>query len=98
MKRLYAERRDALLACLGDDAGVWGGAGLSVVMHLPEGANDRELAKLALDRDISPVPLSAWWHDQAKAQQGFILGVANLKPSVIGKACQSLKELAGISS
>src|SRR5262249_6760707 len=98
MKRLYAERREALRACLGENAGVWGVAGLSVVMRLPEGANDRELAKLAIDRDIAPIPLSVWWHDQSKARQGFILGITNLKPSVIEKACRDLKDLTGIPS
>lgn len=98
MKRLYADRRDALRACLGNDAGVWGAAGLSVIMHLPKDADDRELAKLALDRGIAPMPLSVWWHDQAQARHGFVLGVTNLKPSAIGKACQDLKLLAGIAS
>ncbi len=93
MKRLYSERREALDACLGDDVDVWHRAGLSLVVRLRDGANDREIARLAVEKGLALVPLSAWWHDPAQAKPGFVLGVTNLKPSVIGKACQTLKDL-----
>ncbi len=97
MKRLYGERREALSACLGDDVEVLYTAGLSLVVRLPEGTNDRDLAKLALDKGIAPMPLSVWWHDPAQAKPGFVLGVANLKPSIIGKTCETLKSLIATS-
>ncbi len=97
MKRLYADRREALCARL-DDGIVRHVTGVSVVIDLPEGTNDCDLARRALQMGISPMPLSLWWHDAAFARPGFLLGISNLQPAVIDRACQALRELTGVSA
>ena len=93
MKRLYSTRRDALRACLGEGFGVEAMAGLALILHLPKGTDDVELAKKAVNRGIAPTPLSIWWSDQSQAVPGFLLSVTNLRNGQIEKACAILKEL-----
>ena len=90
MKSLYRDRRDALLAHLGDDCGADASAGLAVLKRLPKGADDVALAARALDLGIAPVPLSIWSDDRANADPGLLLGVTNLCPRQLAKACNTL--------
>jgi GntR family transcriptional regulator/MocR family aminotransferase len=93
MKRLYTERRDGLLACLRDGFQVQALSGLAVIVDLPEGIDDRAIARMALQRNIAPMPLSPWWHSKEAAQPGLLLGVTNIKDGVTEKACQALREV-----
>ncbi len=93
MKRIYAERRDMLLKTLDADFAETTMAGLAIIGHLPRHMDDVRLAQSALDHDIAPMPLSAWWHEREQATHGLLLSVTNLKSSVLAKACRSLKEV-----
>ena len=92
MKSLYRERRDALQRCLGGDFGVDAFAGLALLKRLPHGTDDVALAERALTHGIAPIPLSIWSDDPA-ATPGFLLGVTNLRPGHLEKACVALHTL-----
>ncbi len=93
MKTLYRERRDALKTCLGADFGVDAFAGLAVLLTLPPGSDDAAMAERAITLGIAPAPLSRWSSKGALADPGFLLGVTNLRPANLEKACASLKQL-----
>lgn len=93
MKGLYRERRDALKVCLGEACGEDAFAGLAVLTRLPSGADDVALAAQALDLGIAPVPLSIWSSDPGQANPGLLLGVTNLRPGQLERACAALKQL-----
>lgn len=93
MKSLYRTRRDALHACLGKDFGVEAMAGLAVLTRLPDGLDDTVLTARAIEKGICPVPLSAWYDDAATARHGFLLGVTNLRPGHLERACATLKSV-----
>jgi GntR family transcriptional regulator/MocR family aminotransferase len=93
MKRLYTERRTSLLSCLKDDFEVEAQTGLAVIVRLPEGIDDRAIARMALQQNIAPMPLSPWWHSKESAQRGLLLGITNLKDGVTEKACQTLRKV-----
>lgn len=93
MKSLYRERRDALQACLGADFGTDAFAGLALLARLPAGSDDVALAATAIDAGIAPLPLSVWSSDPQTASPGFLLGVTNLRPGHLEKACAALRRL-----
>jgi GntR family transcriptional regulator/MocR family aminotransferase len=93
MKHLYAERRDALQNCLGEEMADAKLAGLSLILPLPEGVDDGEVARVALTKKIAPAPLSGWFHDPARATPGLLLSFTNLKPNILEGACAVLKEV-----
>ncbi|ONG51789.1 GntR family transcriptional regulator [Pseudoroseomonas deserti] len=80
MKRLYAARRQALRQALG---GVE--AGLSLLLPLPEAADDVALAREA---GGGVVPLSAWY--AGAPRRGLLLGVTNAAPGRIEAAAARL--------
>uniref|UniRef100_UPI0035CB5451 MocR-like pyridoxine biosynthesis transcription factor PdxR n=1 Tax=uncultured Sphingomonas sp. TaxID=158754 RepID=UPI0035CB5451 len=92
MKSLYRERRDALVGCLGPGVGIEAFAGLALLMRLPDGADDVALAARAVDLGIAPIPLSIWSWESARTP-GFLLGVTNLRPGHLEKACDALRQL-----
>lgn len=94
MKRLYAARRDALTACLARlplDAAA-GPAGLAVHLALPEGANDMEIARRAMEHGIAPGPMSKWYAS-APARPGLMLAVSNVCESTLETDCRRLLRL-----
>jgi GntR family transcriptional regulator/MocR family aminotransferase len=97
MKRLYADRREALLRCLGEVASgsmkVQATAGLAVVTLLPGFASDVDIALRALQFGLAPAPLSPWYM-QCPSQQGLLLGVTNLNGRRLAADCRRLVELA----
>jgi GntR family transcriptional regulator/MocR family aminotransferase len=97
MKRLYAERREALLRCLGEMAPssikVQATAGLAVVILLPPSASDVEIASRAQEFGLAPRPLSAWCM-QPLRRQGLLLCVTNLNERRLPADCRRLLELA----
>jgi GntR family transcriptional regulator/MocR family aminotransferase len=93
MKRLYAERRDALRTCLGDLAGVEAMAGLALVLRLPPGSDDVTIARAALARGLAPAPLSKWYASDSGRTPGLLLGVTNLSETELQPACDQLRAL-----
>ena len=96
MKRLYADRRDTLLRCLGEMASgsikVQATAGLAVVILLPEFASDVDVALRALPFGLAPAPLSPWYMPPSR-QQGLLLSVTNLNKRRLPADCRRLLEL-----
>jgi GntR family transcriptional regulator/MocR family aminotransferase len=93
MKTLYAQRRDALQNCLGKAFADAKPAGLSFILRLPDGVDDTEVARAALEKKIAPSPLSPWFHDQTQAIPGLLLSFTNLKPNIVDRACSALRDV-----
>lgn len=94
MKRLYAQRRDALRA-QGSD---WPQAsvtmsGLAVRLELPPHRDDVAIAARALASGLAPAPLSPWYLDASRRRPGLLLGVTNLREDRIAAAVAGLKTL-----
>jgi GntR family transcriptional regulator/MocR family aminotransferase len=79
MKRLYQQRRDALLACLRAAGLTHRAAGLAVLLQLPPGRADVALVRAARALGLSPAPLSPWYARPAPEHNGLLLGVTNLR-------------------
>ena len=94
MKRLYAARREALLTALRELAppgcAVRQG-GLAVLLDLPEGTDDIDIARRAVLRGLAPVPLSPWW--DGNARPGLVLGVTNVPIERAVALCERLTAL-----
>lgn len=93
LKRVYAVRSHALhtqLDALGYEAHV---AGLSVLMKLKNGAQDRQIAREAYALGIAPSPLSAWYLPGPPAIPGFLLGLASQEGEQTQQACLRLDRL-----
>ena len=80
---LYAERRNALVDAIRSELGpefeiAGGEAGMHVVMLLPDGLRDEEIAVRAAKRKLWLWPLSPSYVGRA-ARQGFILGFAGTR-------------------
>ena len=91
MKRLYAARREAVLAALLDTAPEGCAVrlgGLAVLLDLPEGADDIDIAQRALMRGLSPVPLSPWRVENPRP--GLILGITNVPVERARDLCRRL--------
>jgi GntR family transcriptional regulator/MocR family aminotransferase len=80
-RRLYRQRRDALLTELAARFPDWQpvgiAAGLHVVLRLPEGLNDRELAERLADKGIRLASLSAYAMTTA-LYPGLVIGYGNV--------------------
>lgn len=96
MKRVYAERRHALLRCLREEAAdaleVQATAGMAVVVRLCAGAPDVAIATRALSFGLAPAPLSPWYA-HAPQPRGLLLGVTNLDEHRLATDCRRLAEL-----
>jgi GntR family transcriptional regulator/MocR family aminotransferase len=97
MKRLYADRRDALLRCLKDmmsgSMKVETIGGLAVAVSLPDSVSDVDIASRALQCGLAPAPMSPWYV-RSPRQQGLLLGVTNLNEQRLPAECRRLLELA----
>lgn len=93
MKRLYAARRDALLARLTGLAGVEAMAGLAVLLRLPRGTDDEALVEKAQRLGLAPAALSPWYATQAGRKPGLLLGVTNLVDASLPRVCERLTSL-----
>jgi len=94
MKRLYAARRDALLAALRETAPPGCAVrlgGLAVLLDLPEGTDDLDVAGRAVLRGLSPVPLSPW--RMTDPRPGLMLGVTNVPVERAGDLSKRLLAL-----
>lgn len=97
MKRLYAARRQALVDALTPLAAAGGmriaaTAGLSLVVHLPAGADDVALARRARLAGLAPAPLSPWYRRE-EGVAGFLLGVTNADERHLAAECRRLVTL-----
>ncbi|MBV6885454.1 PLP-dependent aminotransferase family protein [Xanthomonas euvesicatoria] len=93
IKRLYAVQRDALTAELNDRGARWTNAGLAILLRLPKGSQDVEIAHEAIAFGLAPSPLSRWYADTGYAQQGLLLGVATAPERHLAKSCRRLFEV-----
>jgi GntR family transcriptional regulator/MocR family aminotransferase len=98
MKRIYAARSDAVLAALGARGFHAYPAGLAVVVRLPDGADDKRIAREAYAYGLAPAPLSGWYCSASTQQSGLLLGVATAIEHQIPDACDRLQHLIGKSS
>ncbi len=95
MKRLYAARRAALLAALGQGTGDEPPAGLAVLLRLRDGAPDAELALAARAQGLAPMPLSAWYAGPVGMRRGLLLGLTNASGPALADHCARLRALVG---
>ncbi|MFS2026060.1 PLP-dependent aminotransferase family protein [Massilia sp. CT11-137] len=93
MKRVYAERRAALCACLRDLGLAHAEAGLSVLLPLADGVDDAALAARARTVGLAPSALSWWRAQEDDAPGGLLLGVTNVPPGRAQAACAALAAL-----
>lgn len=93
MKRLYIQRRDALLALMDESASVNNIAGLSLLLTLEDDADDVAIAEAAQAFNLAPAPLSPWYAMHTKARKGLLLGVTNLSSPALEEGYQQLAEL-----
>ena len=93
MRALYHERRDALLEASEELGGraVLGPveAGFHATLHLPEGTDDRAVARCAAAQGIEVQPLSSF-HVGNVVKPGLVLGFAGLSPEAIRKGMKTL--------
>lgn len=90
MKRLYAERRRTLVACLRAMALPHAEAGLAVLLRLPQGVDDAEVAEKARAAGLAPSALSWWYAQPRPGLEGLLLGVTNLPDERIEDCCRRL--------
>lgn len=95
LKRLYSTQRDALCAELQERDEEWLGAGLAVLLRLPDGAPDKQIAREAAALGMGPSPLSMWYATPSRALPGLLLGVATAPESKIASSCRKLFEIIG---
>ncbi|MES2186255.1 MAG: PLP-dependent aminotransferase family protein [Pseudomonadota bacterium] len=95
MKRLYLQRRDALVACLRAAGADHRTSGLSVLVRLPEAVSDVELARAARQHGLAPVPLSPWYCGPGVAHTGLLLGVTNVPVQDAARHYATLQALMG---
>ncbi|QIG47002.1 PLP-dependent aminotransferase family protein [Nordella sp. HKS 07] len=94
MKRLYASRRDALRSRLGNSvASVEAMAGLGLLLRLPEGTDDRQIAREAQGLGMGPAALSAWYKEPRPTDTGLVLSVTNLPDKRLAYYCAELEKL-----
>jgi GntR family transcriptional regulator/MocR family aminotransferase len=97
MRTLYGQRRQTLLDAAARRYGdalpaVGGDAGLHLVMQLPEGTDDRAVAKAALERNIVVRPLSGYYAEPACAPSGLLIGYACVPDDEIAPAFDTLAD------
>jgi GntR family transcriptional regulator/MocR family aminotransferase len=95
MRAIYAERRRALESALAGELGpaariVGDRAGMHLVVMLPTGARDREIAERAARRGISAIPLSSCYGGRS-SRPGLVLGYGAARLSEIPDAVRRLK-------
>ena len=97
MRTLYGQRRQTLLDAAARRYGdalpaVGGDAGLHLVMQLPEGTDDRAVARAALERNIVVRPLSGYYAEPARAPSGLLIGYACVPDDEIAPAFDTLAD------
>jgi GntR family transcriptional regulator/MocR family aminotransferase len=93
LKRLYSAQRAALCEQLRVRDAEWVSGGLAVLLRLPDGAPDMEIAREARTIGIAPSPLSKWYATPSWALPGLLLGVATAPEPCIATSCRRLFEI-----
>ncbi|MGY8812098.1 MAG: MocR-like pyridoxine biosynthesis transcription factor PdxR [Pseudomonadales bacterium] len=93
MKRLYAQRRDALLELVNTLGSTSHMAGLSLLLRLPGDTDDVYIAEAAKAFGLAPAPLSPWYFTSADARKGLLLGVTNLSSPALEAGYRQLATL-----
>ena len=97
MRAIYAARRAALVAALqeafGDKIAIdLQDGGMHLVVHLPRGMVDVEIARRAAAAGLGPVPLSPW-SLEARCGPGLLLSFANILPEDAPQAARRLQRI-----
>jgi GntR family transcriptional regulator / MocR family aminotransferase len=97
MRLLYGERRRVLVDAIRDQFGcslkvIGGEAGMHLVVILPDGLRDREIAGRAAQKNLWLWPLSPSYIGKDRCQ-GFILGFGNATSTEIPEAVRRLKSV-----
>lgn len=93
LKRLYFAQREALCQQLRMRDAAWTKAGLAILVKLPAGAPDVEIAREAMDFGMAPSPLSKWFATPSAASAGLLLGVATAPEAQVTASCRRLFEI-----
>ncbi|WP_346779142.1 PLP-dependent aminotransferase family protein [Burkholderia sp. Ac-20365] len=93
MKRIYAARSDALRATLEAKGLEVFPAGLSLVLRLADGADDKTIAQEAYAYGLAPAPLSGWYCSESTKRPGLLLGVATAIEQQLPSTCDRLHHL-----
>jgi len=98
MRAVYAERRRLLVSALerelGDRARIAGDrAGMHLVLRLPRGADDRDLAAQAARAGISVIPLSSCYLASRGQKPGLVLGYGATRAAEIADAARRLTSI-----
>jgi GntR family transcriptional regulator/MocR family aminotransferase len=97
MRKLYRERQHALrlaLAARLPGMTVDGAeAGLHLVLRLPSGCDDADLARRAREQRLNPAPLSEYGDGAKSRCCGLVLGYGNLDASEVEPAVRTLAQL-----
>ncbi len=99
MRRRYRERRGALVEAietsLGQETRILGEqAGMHLVVELPQGLQDRAVAKAAAEVELWTMPLS-WCYTGRGSRQGLVLGYAGNTVPEIRAGVRRLAEVIG---
>ena len=97
MRRRYRERRsalvDAIREMLGEEFEILGEqAGMHLVVSLPVGLNDRDVARAASERELWTMPLS-WCYARPSKRQGLVLGYGGSNVTEIRAGVKRLSEV-----
>lgn len=93
LKRLYSAQRDALCEQLRMHDAEWIKAGLAILLRLPDGAPDMQIAREAKTIGMAPSPLSRWFATPSWAMPGLLLGVATAPKPYVAASCRRLFEI-----
>lgn len=93
MKRVYASRGETLVDALAARQFHAYPAGLAVVVQLPDGADDRRIAREAYAYGLAPAPLSGFYCSASTQRSGLLLGVATAIERQVPNACDRLQQL-----
>ncbi|MBQ1121979.1 PLP-dependent aminotransferase family protein, partial [Streptomyces sp. B15] len=98
IRRRHRARRDAMIAAIRTrlpHARVHGAAaGLHLMVTLPPGVRDTELAARGLALGVKTQPLS--WHTQRPDRPGLVLGYAAATPTAIAEGIAVLASLCPV--
>lgn len=93
MKRVYANRSDALQHRLESMGFAVQPAGLAMLLRLPDDARDEVTARKAVADGLAPSPLSVWYSSVGVQRSGLLLGVAAITEDQIPAACDRMHQL-----
>jgi GntR family transcriptional regulator / MocR family aminotransferase len=93
LKRLYIAQRNALCEQLRMHNANSVNAGLTVLLELPDGAPDAQIARDAMSKGMAPSPLSTWFANAEQPIRGLLLGIARAPEARISKSCDRLFQI-----